>query len=314
MRNREATAITSDLAAQQWGLVTAAQARDAGVAAFMLGRLVEQGVLLRVRHGVYATSSTPFSSVLEVRAQWLALDPSVMAADRRNEGARGVVVSHETAAELHGIGDLPTGMITFTTARRRQTKQPDVRFHTASLAAAEISTIEGLPVTTVSRTVWDLARAGHEPGHLTDMIRDALTGNLVTKDELADTLQEVAELFGAAGTTAAAMRARLDELVPEADPGDDVVTRAVREAVAPLQQQLQELLSYLSPQSALPGEVVRRQLPTVPTVNRDAVVPSAVSTALDEQARDAVGVSPRNAIEPNPTVGLGSGLFSADVP
>lgn len=118
MRISEATEIVSDLASQQWGLLTSAQAREAGAPAFMLSRLVDHGILIRVRHGVYATSATPFDAVLEVRAQWLALDPKVMAADREGTGRHSAVISHETAAGLHGIGDLPSEAITFTIPSR----------------------------------------------------------------------------------------------------------------------------------------------------------------------------------------------------
>lgn len=264
MRIREATEIASDLAAQQWGLLTAAQARDAGVAAFMLSRLVDHRILMRVRHGVYAASSTPMSSVMEVRAQWLAIDPKVMAADRVKQGEYLVVVSHETAAELHGIGDLPSKAITFTTTYRRQTKHPGVRFHTAPLSYEEVIVLEGLPVTTVARTVLDLTRSGHEPGHLGDLMRDGLSHHLVTKDELASTLAEVAELAGANGTTEAAMRRRLDELVPEGDTSEDLVARAVQQAMQPIQQQLQKLFSQLSPEPALPGRTVSPPISELP--------------------------------------------------
>lgn len=258
MRSSRAVEIVSDLAAQQWGLLTAAQARSAGVESFMLSRLVDQGFLMRVRHGVYAASSAPWSPVLEIRAQWLALEPKVMAADRRNEDKNAVIVSHETAAELHGIGDLPNDAITFTTPQRRQTKQTDVRFHTATLGPNEVVYLDGLPVTTVARTVLDLTRAGHEPGHLSDMITDALAGGVVTKGELAAALGEVAETLGAAGNTTVAMRERLDELVPETGIGEDRITRAVREAMAPIQQQLQELFARISPQVQLPEELLGR--------------------------------------------------------
>lgn len=284
MRRSEATEIVSDLAAQQWGLLTAAQARSAGVESFMLSRLVDQGILMRVRHGVYAASSAPWSPVLEIRAQWLALDPKIMAVDRRNDDENAVTVSHETAAELHGIGDLPTDAITFTTPQRRQTKQSDVRFHTAVLDPDEVVYLDGFPVTTVARTVLDLTRAGHEPGHLSDMITDALVGGLVAKGELAAALGEVAETLGAAGNTTVAMGERLDELVPETETGEDRITRAVREAMAPIQQQLQELFSLISPQVQLPEGFVREYTANLPTIDIDSVASSGLQEILNKDA------------------------------
>lgn len=251
MRISEATEIVSDLASQQWGLLTSAQAREAGAPAFMLSRLVDHGILVRVRHGVYATSATPFDAVLEVRAQWLALDPKVMAADREGTGRHSAVVSHETAAELHDIGDLSSEAITFTTPSRRQTKQPEVRFHTATVDPAEITHLDGLPVTTAARTVLDLTRAGHEPAHLTDLMDDAVSQRLTTKNELATVLSDVARIFGASGTSTQAMRDRLDELLPEEKSPEEDLTRVVQQAMAPIQRQLQELFSQITPQLRL---------------------------------------------------------------
>lgn len=284
MRNSEATEIVSDLAAQQWGLLTAAQARNAGVATFMLSRLVDRGIIVRIRHGVYASSSTPWGPTLEVRAQWLALEPTVMAADRRKEDENAVVVSHESAAELHGIGDMPSNTITFTTTHRRQTKQPGVRFYTATLTADEINYQEGLPVTTVARTVLDLARAGHEPGHLSDMITDAIANRLTTKDEVATALGGVAEIFGATGNTTSALRSRLDELLPEADLGDDPVARTIREAMAPIQQHIQELMSRLAPQLHLPAELTGTYTADIPVTRLDSLVPPEMRKILSKDA------------------------------
>ncbi|WP_018297210.1 type IV toxin-antitoxin system AbiEi family antitoxin domain-containing protein [Corynebacterium lubricantis] len=285
MRIGEATEIVSDLASQQWGLLTSAQAKEAGVPAFMLSRLVDHGVLVRVRHGVYATSATPFGTVLEVRAQWLALDPKVMAADRGDTGLHGAVVSHETAAELHGIGDLPSEAITFTTPSRRQTKQPEVRFHTATVDPGEIADLDGLPVTTAARTVLDLARAGHEPGHLTDLMADAVSRRLTTKDDLAAALSEVAEIFGAAGNTESAMKARLDELLVEEESSEEQLTRVVQQAMAPIQRQLQELFAQIAPQLQLP-EITQLAAAQLPIVDLSTAASSAVQDVLDKGAEE----------------------------
>lgn len=93
-----------ELASQQWGLVTTAQATACGVDLQSLRRLVARGVLTRVRHGVYATTGTSPSAALEVKAHWLALRPELMAAERTGDPylAAEAVVSHTTAAEMWG--------------------------------------------------------------------------------------------------------------------------------------------------------------------------------------------------------------------
>lgn len=191
MKITEATEIVVDLASQQWGLVTTAQATNAGVPAVMLGRLVDKSILERVRSGVYVSTSAGWSSATEIRAQWLALEPKTMAAERLQPHPMAVV-SHESAAELHRIGDLDSPHICFTVPSRRQTRQPEVTFRIAELAEADWTVVDGLPVTTAVRTLTDLARAGHEPEHLTDMVGDILKRRLATRAEVTDALVDVA--------------------------------------------------------------------------------------------------------------------------
>lgn len=103
---------------------------------------------------------------LELRAAWLALDPARSAADRLDDGAAGPVVSHASAAVLHGLGDLDADHHEFTTATRKQTRRHDVRLHLATLSDKDITLHGGLPVTTPFRTILDLLAGGHVAGVL----------------------------------------------------------------------------------------------------------------------------------------------------
>lgn len=233
MKIAQATEIVLDLASQQWGMVTTAQAKGAGVPAVMLARLVDKAVLERVRSGVYISSSAGWSSVTEIRAQWLALEPKVMAADRLVSQPTAVV-SHESAAELHHIGDLDSPHISFTVPSRRQTRQPEVAFHIAELDDADWTVVDGLPVTTAVRTLLDLARTGHEPEHLGDVIRDVLERGLATRSEVAGALVGIAETFAITPATFEKARAWLEERFPTPDPTpgsakilQEILTRAL---------------------------------------------------------------------------------------
>lgn len=192
MESGEATELLGDLASQQWGLFTSAQARDLDIRTPDLLRLEKAGVLERVRHGVYAITGTALTAVIELKAQWLAIRPDMMAADRlRDESlAKEAVVSHSTAADLWGIGDLWPDGYHFTVQKRRRSRQPEVHFHRADLedGAWEIHKGTGLPITTVARTIADLADAGHEVEHLTSLVSDAGNKNLVTRTELFEAL------------------------------------------------------------------------------------------------------------------------------
>ena len=255
MKGSEVTDIVSDLASQQWGLVTSAQAKGSGVDQPALRRLVEHGFLVRVRHGVYASAATTLSSELEVKAQWLALRPELMAADRVGDSvlAAAVVVSHTTAAEMWGIGDLWPDGIHFTTVDRRRSRQSDVRFHRAGLTDTDwtIHPEVGLPVTTVARTILDLARAGHEPDHLLGLVADAGRKSLLDERDLIDALAGYEDAFGVNQGDRRGLKVLLDDYFPE----DRVVRRArsaVDEALRPFQAKMDTLLNSLMPQMSWP--------------------------------------------------------------
>lgn len=249
MRIVEATEIVLDLASQQWGLVTTAQAQVAGVSAVMLSRLVDKAVISRVRFGVYAAEALPWTPATEIRAQWLALKPPTLAADRLADPAVGVV-SHESAAELHQIGDLNSHGVHFTVPARRQTRQPGVVFHLAALAPQDWVVLDGLPVTTPLRTVADLARDGHEPGHLTDMIANLLDQHLATREEVADALAEVAEVLGISPADQAGVDAWMEERFPvPQSSAEEVMRRQVEAALTPLQEQIRVLAKKITPSS-----------------------------------------------------------------
>jgi hypothetical protein len=56
--------------------------------------------------------------------------------------------------------------------------------HTNRLRPADIAKREGLPVTSVPRTVADVARAGLSEDHVARAIREALQRGLTTKEAL----------------------------------------------------------------------------------------------------------------------------------
>lgn len=187
----------SDLAAEQWGLVTAAQARSLDVTPQALARFARQGILERLVHAVYRAAGAPPSPLDDLRAVWLALDPARRAIDRRRD-ARPAVVSFRSAAAVHGLGDLAADAMEFTVSGRKQTRRPGVRIHRDELDRGDWTIVDGLPVTTVLRTIRDLASARIDGGHLAGAVRDALTRQLVEDDQVAEALRAHAHRYGAA--------------------------------------------------------------------------------------------------------------------
>jgi hypothetical protein len=150
--------VIGKLAAGQHGVVAWSQLLDAGLSEKAIRLRIRSGHLLRLHRGVYAVGHAR----LRREGTWLA---AVLAYP-------GAVLSHRDAATLHGLrpGD---HRLTDVTGRNARASQSGIRFHrTASLDVQDITTVHGIPVTTVARTLVDLA--GTVPtDHLARAVKEA---------------------------------------------------------------------------------------------------------------------------------------------
>lgn len=182
--------------AEQWGMVTSAQARDAGVDAVTVHRLKEAGFLEPVRRGVYAVTSAAVTGARDEQAAWLSLRPAVPAWERAALSGEDAVLSHASAARLHGLGDFPQSEIAMTTPRRRTSRDPGLWFKTTVLDDADVTLVDGLPVTTVLRTVCDLLDQLRDASHVATVIRQAVLADQLRLDELTDRIGVFARRYG----------------------------------------------------------------------------------------------------------------------
>lgn len=216
MIRAEVLEILETAASDQWGIITTAQAHREGITRLQLGRLAEQGVIQRVRRGVYLLPSTQFNADLEIRTAWISLEPGTYIAERWDSHSP-IVVSHESAALLHQIGDLIPQEHTFSVATRKQTNQDDIHiFINRKISEAEISNLTGLPVTSVERTVADLAASKIERSYLVTLATDALRKEGVRFKNLASYLDPFAAYYRSNSG-----RDLLDEFQQEAMPSED---------------------------------------------------------------------------------------------
>lgn len=280
MERGEATELLGDLASQQWGLFTTAQARQLEIDSPDLHRLEKAGVLERMRHGVYAMAGSPLSPELEIKAQWLAIRPEVMAADRlRPKGgqlsADDAVISHTSAANLWGIGDLWPDGYHFTVQKRRRSRQPGIRFHRANLDESEwkIHPGTGLPITTVARTIADLADAGHEGGHLISLVSDAGSKDLVRSHDLYGALRGKEHAFGLDGGDEEGLYELLTDSLGETGI-DPQVAEAIESSLQPIRASFSHIVQAipvdammseeLKAAMELATEAIKRSVPPVP--------------------------------------------------
>jgi len=196
VRWREAFDRLADHTQGQHGLVTRAQARLAGVDDRTLHRLLRDGDLERVAHGVYRFRRDRDAEHQDVWAAWLRLDPSRTAEQRdRLPGGPDAVVSHESAARLYGLGGLRPAARTFTVPRPRRSGHGDIRLVVAPVRRDEWEWVAGLPTTQPGRIVADLL-ADDGDDQAVHVALDALRRWHLLEGELAEALAPLAERRG----------------------------------------------------------------------------------------------------------------------
>jgi hypothetical protein len=139
-------AAVAQIAFAQHGVVTYAQLRDAGLGVGAINLRVRNGRLHRLHRGVFALGHTRLTR----EGRWLA---AVLAL------GEGAVLSHISAAALWGIRHSASTRIHVTVptnAGRR--RRPGVVVHRSlKLGPADVDQHDAIPVTSVSRTLLDLA-------------------------------------------------------------------------------------------------------------------------------------------------------------
>jgi very-short-patch-repair endonuclease len=140
-RSREAWG----LAGRQHGIVTRHQLLGLGFGPRSIEHRIAQGRLHHVMHGIYAVGWP----TLTPKRRWMA---AVLAS-----GA-GAMLSHRSAAALWGIAKERPGRIDISVRRRCELRRPGLHIRSrTALAAADILEHEGIPVTSPTRTLVDLA-------------------------------------------------------------------------------------------------------------------------------------------------------------
>ncbi len=192
MKSREVLRVLAEVSESQWGMVTSAQAGVRGVSHMNLTRLTESGGLVRLSQGVYKDAGAPSDKHQDLRAAWLATDPIKLAYQRLSERPGNAVVSGESAAKLHGIGDFRAAKSEFTTPNRKQTQRPDICYRTSVLDKQDVTVRDGLPVTTYERTIADLVKDRQDLSIVGNALRDAARQSHLDVERLTTLLSPLA--------------------------------------------------------------------------------------------------------------------------
>jgi predicted transcriptional regulator of viral defense system len=166
------------LAEEHDGLLTSKEARAAGIQDSVLVRLAQRGRLERMTRGVYRIAHYPSDRLAQYREAVLWAKAS--------QGPERIALSHETALLLYGISDANPSRVNLTvpTSARLRRKCPEwVAIHRANLSLQDIGEHEGLPVTTVSRSIMDVLLATHRIDLARQSVSDAVREGLLNSAE-----------------------------------------------------------------------------------------------------------------------------------
>jgi very-short-patch-repair endonuclease len=132
----------AELARRQHGVVSRRQLLELGHARATISVWEKDGKIHRIHRGVYAVGHEGLSWQGRLQAAVLANEPAV--------------ASHITAAWIWGLLRTRPGTFHLTAPTRRHRKEKVV-VHFARLETDDVTTVDGIPVTSPGRTVLDLA-------------------------------------------------------------------------------------------------------------------------------------------------------------
>jgi predicted transcriptional regulator of viral defense system len=175
-RNQCLRARLFEVASEQGGYFTAAQAQTCGYSRALLAHHAKSGRFTRVRQGLYRFREYPSSPREDVIAAWLA------------NGRETAVVSHESALDILGLSDVVPEVVHLTVPRSRRYRTPSigVTVHTTTrrIGKSDVVVREGIRVTGPARSIVDSAEAGIAPEQITAAVGQALDRGITTRSKL----------------------------------------------------------------------------------------------------------------------------------
>ena len=186
------------LASRQHGVVAHGQLLGLGLGPGAVKHRADCGRLHRLYRGVYAVGHSGLAPRGRLMAAVMACGP-------------GALLSHRSAAELWGLVRSAQAMTDVTVPRLGRRAPSGVLLHRPrSLPAGDRTVYDGIPVTTVARTLVDLA-ARARPGELERALEEAQRGQILEPTRIAEVLARSAGRRGVG-----ALRRAVAELRDEA--------------------------------------------------------------------------------------------------
>lgn len=167
-----------NLASEQAGYFTAAQAKTLGYSYQAQAHHVASGNWLRIDRGLFRLTEW-IPGVHDELSRWTLWS--------RGKG----VVSHESALAVHELGEFESAYVHLTVPPGFRTRDSAVVLHHADLADIDIAQRTGYRVTSVVRSIVDVAATGVDAAQLSRAISEAQTRGLLSLRALRDRAEAV---------------------------------------------------------------------------------------------------------------------------
>ncbi|MPZ88850.1 MAG: hypothetical protein GEU81_12400 [Nitriliruptorales bacterium] len=185
---RRGLRVLYDTAAPQAGHFTRAQAHERQVSDRMLSHYTAAGDLTRPARGVYRLAHWPAQPWEDALVACLWIGPDAAA-------------SHGTALAVHGLGDAMPAVLHVTVPRAFRGQRSGVLVHHAPLPDDDVTSRDGVPVTTVWRTLVDVSELV-DADEFARLVSEALDRGLLSRArvrQLADHQPRLAVALAQAG-------------------------------------------------------------------------------------------------------------------
>ena len=170
--------LVQGLGADQHGAFSRFQVVGLGCPAGIIRSRTRTGRWIRRTAGVYSLVGAPDTWRQRLWIAHLDVGPRSM-------------VSHESAAQLHGLGGVARQQIVLSSDRRQGHDRAGLTLHRPTdLLPVDRTTVDSLPVTNVARTIVDLSAVISAP-RLSIALQDAVAGNLTSFASVGDLMLRV---------------------------------------------------------------------------------------------------------------------------
>lgn len=177
--SRNAARSLYDVAERQSGHFTAKQAERSGYSRRLQTYHTARGNWDRIDRGLYRLRLFPMQAH-EDCVHW-----TLWSRDRSDRAQ--ATVSHDSALALYDLSDVMPAVVHLTVPRTFRRRPPRAcRFYLEELADHDVTMREGFRVTTVLRTLVDVAGGDLSPEHVETAVQDALRRGLVRRRQLED--------------------------------------------------------------------------------------------------------------------------------